>query len=58
LAQRILTSRAALEGERKQVGVLFRDIASSRSLSQQVGAEAMHGVLNRSFERAGAGAPL
>ena len=30
LAERILTSRGALEGERKQVTVLFCDIANSR----------------------------
>jgi class 3 adenylate cyclase len=32
LAERILTSKAALEGERKQVTVLFADIKSSMEL--------------------------
>ncbi len=49
LAEKILTTRAALEGERKQVTVLFCDIADSTGLAAQVGAEAMHGILNRFF---------
>ena len=52
LAQRILTLRSALEGERKQVTVLFCDIADSTPLVQRLGPEAMHGVLNRFFELA------
>jgi class 3 adenylate cyclase len=32
LAERILTSRAALEGERKQVTVLFADVKGSMEL--------------------------
>jgi class 3 adenylate cyclase/tetratricopeptide (TPR) repeat protein len=49
LAERILSSRAALEGERKQVSVLFCDIADSTGLAAQVGAEAMHAILTRFF---------
>jgi class 3 adenylate cyclase/tetratricopeptide (TPR) repeat protein len=49
LAQKILTSRSALEGERKQVTVLFCDLANSTELAQQVGAEAMHDTLNAFF---------
>ncbi len=49
LAQRILTLRSALEGERKLVTVLFCDIANSTPLSARVGAEAMHALLNRFF---------
>src|SRR5580765_3209141 len=41
LAERILTSRAALEGERKQVTVLFCDIANSTPLAERVGPERM-----------------
>jgi class 3 adenylate cyclase len=48
----ILTSRSALEGERKVVTVLFCDIANSTPLAARVGAEAMHGLLNRFFELA------
>src|SRR5437016_2122233 len=52
LAERILTSRAALEGERKQVTVLFCDIANSTSLAERVGPERMHALLNGFFELA------
>ena len=38
LAEKILKSRAALEGERKQVSVLFVDIKSSMSLAAQLDA--------------------
>ena len=52
LAQKILTSRSALEGERKQVTVLFCDMANSTDLAQRLGADAMHELLNRFFELA------
>ena len=52
LAQKILTTRSALEGERKQVTVLFCDLANSTELAQQLGAEAMHDTLNAFFELA------
>ena len=47
LAEKILRSRAALEGERKQVTVLFVDITSSLELSAQVDSEAWHRILDR-----------
>jgi class 3 adenylate cyclase/tetratricopeptide (TPR) repeat protein len=50
LAERILTSRSALEGERKLVTVLFCDIAESTQLAHRVGADAMHALLNRFFD--------
>jgi class 3 adenylate cyclase/tetratricopeptide (TPR) repeat protein len=52
LAAKILTSRSVLEGERKQVTVLFCDIANSTSLAQRLGPEAMHALLNAFFELA------
>src|SRR5262245_5852383 len=52
LAEKILTSKSALEGERKQVTVLFCDIANSTALAQRIGAEAMHAELERFFELA------
>ena len=52
LAQKILTTRSALEGERKQVTVLFCDLANSTELARQVGAERMHDTLNAFFEQA------
>src|SRR5262245_39377401 len=50
LAERIVTAGPALEGQRKQVTVLFCDIASSTALAERLGAEAMHALLNRFFE--------
>jgi class 3 adenylate cyclase/tetratricopeptide (TPR) repeat protein len=52
LAQRILRSREALEGERKQVTVLFCDIVDSTGLAERLGPEAMHRLLSRFFEMA------
>src|SRR5262245_42816225 len=52
LAEKILTSKSALEGERKQVTVLFCDIANSTALAQRIGAEAMHAMLEQFFELA------
>src|SRR2546426_9829415 len=45
LAEKILTSRKALEGERKQVTVLFADVQGSMALAQQVDPEKWHGIL-------------
>jgi class 3 adenylate cyclase/tetratricopeptide (TPR) repeat protein len=50
LAERILTSRSALEGERKLVTVLFCDIANSTALAERVGPDAMHALLDGFFE--------
>src|SRR5205823_3795236 len=50
LAERILNSRNALEGERKQVTVLFCDLANSTPLAEILGPEAMHGLLEEFFE--------
>jgi class 3 adenylate cyclase len=47
LAEKILTSRAALEGERKQVTVLFADVRGSMDLADQVDPEAWHGIMDR-----------
>src|SRR5215475_5202683 len=52
LAEKILTSRSALEGERKQVTVLFCDLANSTPIAERIGPEAMHTLLNRFFELA------
>jgi len=52
LAERILTSRSVLEGERKQVTVLFCDLANSTALAERLGPEGMHALLNRFFELA------
>jgi len=52
LADRILNSRSALEGERKQVTVLFCDLANSTPLAELLGPEAMHGLLDSFFDLA------
>lgn len=52
LAKKILTSRTAIEGERKQVTVLFCDIVNSTALAERLGPEAMHTLLNQFFELA------
>ncbi len=52
LADKILTSRSALEGENKQVTVLFCDLAASTALADRIGPEAMHALLNQFFELA------
>jgi class 3 adenylate cyclase/tetratricopeptide (TPR) repeat protein len=52
LAERILTSRAALQGERKPVTVLFCDVVGSTALAERLGPDTMHDLLNRFFETA------
>ena len=49
LADRILKSRAAMQGERKRVTVLFADIKGSTKLAQEAGAELWHEILDRFF---------
>src|SRR5262245_11885216 len=50
LADRILTSRTVIEGERKHVTVLFADVTGSMELAEQVDAEEWHRILDRFFE--------
>jgi class 3 adenylate cyclase/tetratricopeptide (TPR) repeat protein len=50
LADKILTSRSALEGERKQVTVLFADVAGFTTLAEQLDPEVVHEIINRCFE--------
>jgi len=49
LAEKILTSRGALEGERKQVTVLFADVKGSMDLAEEAGPEEWHQILDRFF---------
>jgi class 3 adenylate cyclase/tetratricopeptide (TPR) repeat protein len=55
LADKILTSRSALEGERKQVTVLFADIKGSMQLAEQVDPEDWHAILDEFFQILAAG---
>src|SRR5882672_812104 len=50
LADRILTSKAALEGERKQVTVLFVDVSGFTALSARLDPEDVHALMTRAFE--------
>ena len=52
LTEKILTTRSALEGERKTVTVLFCDLQGSTALAERLGPERMHDLLNRFFELA------
>jgi class 3 adenylate cyclase/tetratricopeptide (TPR) repeat protein len=50
LVEKILNSKSALEGERKQVTVLFVDVSGFTSLSERLDPEDVHGLMNRAFE--------
>jgi len=47
LAEKILTSRSALESERKLVTVLFADVKGSMDLAEQVDPEEWHRIMDR-----------
>ena len=49
LADKVLQSRSALEGERKQVTVLFADVKGSMELAEQLDPEEWHTILERFF---------
>jgi class 3 adenylate cyclase/tetratricopeptide (TPR) repeat protein len=49
LAEKILSGRAALEGERRQVTVLFGDIANYTALSEKLDPEEVHRIIQRCF---------
>jgi class 3 adenylate cyclase len=50
LADKILQSKSALEGERKQVTVLFADVKGSMELAEQLDPEAFSQIMQRFFE--------
>ena len=50
LAERILTSKSALEGERKLVTVLFVDVVGSTSLAERLDPEEVHAIMGRALE--------
>ncbi len=47
LADKILQSKSALEGERKQVTVLFADVKGSMDLQEGMDPEEWHGIMDR-----------
>jgi class 3 adenylate cyclase/tetratricopeptide (TPR) repeat protein len=50
LAEKILTSRSAIEGERKQVTVMFTDVSSFTAMSERLDPEEVHAIMDRAFE--------
>ncbi len=50
LAEKILTTGAALKGERKQVTVLFVDVSGFTSLSERLDPEEVHRLMSRAFD--------
>jgi hypothetical protein len=53
LVAKILTSRSALEGERKQVTVLFADVKGSIALAEQVDPKEWHNSMDHSVRHHG-----
>ena len=51
LAEKILTSRSALEGERRVVTVLFADCAGFTSIAEKLDPEDVHRIMEGCFER-------
>ena len=52
ISEQILAVRSAVEGERKQVSVLFCDIVRSSALAAELGPEEFHLVIDRFFQTA------
>jgi len=50
LAEKILASRSAVEGERKRVTVLFADVKGSMDLAEQLDPEEWHRIMDRFFQ--------
>ena len=51
LAEKILQSKTALEGERKQVTVLFADVKGSMELAEQLDPEEWNAIMHRRSSR-------
>jgi class 3 adenylate cyclase len=52
IREQILAARGTVEGERKQVSVLFCDIVASSALAAKLGPEEYHLVIDRFFQAA------
>jgi len=50
LAEKILTTRSAIEGERKLVTVFFADVAGYTALSEKLDPEEVHGIMDGAFK--------
>jgi class 3 adenylate cyclase/tetratricopeptide (TPR) repeat protein len=49
LADKILTTRSSIEGERKIVTVMFADVANSTSMFEKLDPEAVHEIMDKCF---------
>ena len=50
LVEKILTSRSAIEGERKLVTVMFTDVSGFTAMSERLDPEEVHAIMDRAFE--------
>src|SRR2546427_10761332 len=50
LAEKILTTKSAIEGERKGVTVMFADVSGFTAMSERLDPEAVHAIMDRAFE--------
>src|SRR5215471_4299774 len=50
LAEKILTSKSAMEGERKTVTVMFADVSGFTAISERLDPEEVHAIMDRAFE--------
>ena len=50
LAEKILTTRSSVEGERKLVTVLFADVANFTAISEKLDPEEIHGIMDGCFK--------
>jgi class 3 adenylate cyclase/tetratricopeptide (TPR) repeat protein len=50
LAEKILSTKSAIEGERKQVTVVFTDVSGFTAMSERLDPEEVHGIMDRAFE--------
>ena len=50
LAEKILTSKSAIEGERKIVTVMFSDVSGFTAMSEKLDPEDVHSIMDRAFE--------
>src|SRR5437667_1360604 len=50
LAEKILTSKGAIEGERKIVTVMFSDVSGFTAMSEKLDPEDVHAIMDRAFD--------
>jgi len=50
LAEKILTTRSSIEGERKLVTVLFADVANYTSICEKIDPEEIHQIMDSCFK--------